>query len=71
MKISFDPEADALYIQFQTGKIKHTRKVSDGVMVDIAKDGRVFGIEILDASRRIPRRQLTSVLLSLPAAKTA
>ena len=30
----------------------------------------VVSVEILDASRRIPRRQLTSVLLNIPAAKT-
>ncbi|OGW87190.1 MAG: hypothetical protein A3C35_00570 [Omnitrophica bacterium RIFCSPHIGHO2_02_FULL_46_11] len=71
MKIEFDRQADALYIQFQPGKSKRSVKVQDGVIVDIAKDGRIFGLEILDASRRIPLAQLARVDLNLPAAKAS
>ena len=71
MEIRFDEEADALYIQFQTGKVAKTLKIQQGIAVDIAKDGRIFGIEILDASRRIPLSQISRVNLNFPIAKAA
>lgn len=49
MKISYDPKVDAMYIRFTSGKYDRTQKVSDNVMVDIAKSGKVLGLEILDA----------------------
>ena len=70
MKIEFDQEADALYIQFQPGKAKRTLKVQEGILVDIAKDGRIFGIEILEASRRIPLSQIARVNV-IPIAKAS
>jgi uncharacterized protein YuzE len=66
MEIRFDQEADALYIQFQTGKVKETLKLRDGILVDIDKKGRLFGIEILDVSQRIPIKELGHLDISLP-----
>lgn len=55
MDITFDRQANALYIRFQSGKrVKKTVKLRDGLLVDIARDGRIFGIEILDVTQRIP-----------------
>ena len=66
MKIEFDKEADALYIRFQPGKVGKSIKVRDGIIMDIGKDGRVFGLEILDASRRIPLTHIQHINLSIP-----
>ena len=71
MKIEFDREADALYIQFQSGKVKESVKIREGIVVDIAKDGRIFGIEILDASQRIPLSQIQHIDSNLPLAKAS
>ena len=71
MKIEFDQEADALYIQFQSGKVKKSVKVQEGIVVDIGKDGRIFGIEILDASHRISMSQIAHVDLTFPIAKAS
>ena len=55
MRIAFDQAADALYIQFQQGKhVKKTLKLQDGLLVDLDRSGRIFGIEILDVSHRMP-----------------
>jgi len=71
MKITYDPEVDAMYIQFAgeaTGVT--TQRISEEVAMDFAPDGTVVGIEILDASecvpniaamRQIPVEQLTSI----------
>ena len=66
MDIRFDEQADALYIQFQEGKSGETIKLRDGILVDIGKDGRFFGIEILDVSQRIPIEQLGHLGIDLP-----
>ena len=67
MNIQFDKEADALYIQFQQGHVKRTLKIKEGILVDIDAKGRLFGIEILDATSRIPMRSLNKVHLSTSA----
>ena len=68
MKLKVDKEADALYIQFQksSSKAKKTLKLRDGILIDIAADGKIFGIEILDVSRRIPLKELAHVDVRLP-----
>ncbi|MEW6040393.1 MAG: DUF2283 domain-containing protein [Elusimicrobiota bacterium] len=69
MKISFDEKADALYIQFQefNGEVKETIKVQDGFLVDIGVDGKIFGIEILDAtSKRLPKESIGKLNIELP-----
>ena len=53
MKIHYDAKDDAVYIEFTKGKYEVSRKISDSVVVDEDKDGKVLGIEILDASENI------------------
>ena len=61
MKVTYDPEADAMYIYF-TEKRKSTRteEVSNDFLVDYAGK-EMIGIEILDASKKLPEDKLTSV----------
>jgi uncharacterized protein YuzE len=51
MRISYDPEVDALYIRFIETTVT-TKHVAEGIAVDYAADGRIAGIEVLDARRR-------------------
>ena len=51
MKITYDAEVDALYIRFIEATVT-TQHVADGIAVDYAADGRLAGIEILDARTR-------------------
>ena len=53
MKMRYDKKVDAMYIELATGKYNKTRKVSDVILVDEDKDGKVLGIEILDATENI------------------
>lgn len=52
MKISYDPKVDVMYIRFKSGKYDHTKKITDEILVDLAKDGKVLGLEILDAKNQ-------------------
>jgi len=54
MEIIYDKEADAIYIEFRKGEFAKNKKVDDFTIIDLDKDGNILGIEILDASKRIP-----------------
>ncbi|HUT75772.1 MAG TPA: DUF2283 domain-containing protein [Armatimonadota bacterium] len=52
MRIEYDSEVDALYIQFRPaapGTVEN-RRVSEDVTADYGLDGKIVGLEILDAS---------------------
>ena len=52
MKIEYDAEVDALYIRLRPapeGGVEN-RPVSEDVIADYGPDGKLVGIEILDAS---------------------
>ncbi len=67
MKITYDEQADAMYIQFQPeSKLKETIKVIEGILCDVDKEGRVFGIEILDVSKRLPIEELGKLSIDIP-----
>ncbi len=73
MRITYDAEVDALYIRFIETTVT-TEHVADGIAVDYAADGRIAGIEILDARKRFAdpevfrRVVLEDVALAQPAA---
>ncbi len=50
MRITYDPEADAVYISFKDTPVTTTHP-SAGIAFDYDAEGRLAGIEILDASR--------------------
>jgi uncharacterized protein YuzE len=67
MNVTFDRKADALYIKLQAKKrARKTVIVQEGVMVDIDKADNIFGIEILDASHRMPAKALSGLTTNLP-----
>ncbi len=70
MKISYDPKADALYIKFQEGTVARTRKIEDGMLVDMDQNGRLFGIEIIGMKGCIPIPELGRIILDLPLTGT-
>jgi uncharacterized protein YuzE len=51
MKISYDSEVDALSIIFRETTVT-TRELAEGVAGEYDADGRLAGIEILDAVKR-------------------
>ena len=51
MKISYDPEIDALYIRLIEGKCEcRTVRLNEEVALNIGPDEKLVGIEILDAT---------------------
>jgi len=61
MNINYDKKADALYIEFSKGKFATNKKIDDFTILDFDAKGNVLGIEILEASKRIPLKSLSEV----------
>ncbi len=61
MEISYDREADAMYIEFRKGTFAKNRKADDFTIVDLDKDNNLLGIELLEVSKRIPAESLKHV----------
>ena len=51
MKITYDAKVDALYIQFLETTVT-TERLAEGIAADYDAEGRLAGIEILDALER-------------------
>ncbi len=52
MKITYDREVDILYIRFKETTVT-TKHLDEGIAADYDADGRLAGIEILDAVKRL------------------
>ncbi len=52
MKITYDPEVDALSITFRETTVT-TKHLDEGIAADFDSEGHLAGIEVLDALDRI------------------
>jgi uncharacterized protein YuzE len=52
MRVRVDHGADAIYLNLTDRPIKDSEEVADGIVVDYDFEGRIVGVEILDASKR-------------------
>jgi len=54
MKLSYDPKHNIAYLRFheKRGTVT-TIKISDEMNVDVAPDGTVYGIELLNANEQL------------------
>jgi len=66
MKITYDKIADAMYIYFRKGKVAKTIKVKPNLLIDVDKKGGVLGIEILDVSHQIPKKEIGKISTEMP-----
>ena len=65
MKIEYDPEANALYIQIREARVDDNIDIEEGVTVDIDADRHIVGVEILDASKRLSPSDLSSITVQM------
>lgn len=52
MRITYDREVDALYIRVKETTVT-TKHLAEGIAADYDAEGRLAGIEILDAIKRL------------------
>jgi len=61
MEISYDKQADAMYIEFRKGEFARNKKIDDFTIIDLDNAGNILGIELLGVSKRIPAQSLSEV----------
>jgi uncharacterized protein YuzE len=68
VRLEYYPETDTLYISFSAEDSVDSDEIADETVADFAKDGRLVGIEIDHASKRVDLGTLEAQ--GLPAAST-
>jgi len=64
MKISYDPEVDALYIRLIEGKYEcRTLRLNEEIALNIGPDEKLVGIEILDAKEVLGSGKLPKLVV--------
>jgi uncharacterized protein YuzE len=53
MKVSYDKEVDALYIELSTQEPEAVVEIEEGINIDVTSEGTIVGIELIDASKRM------------------
>jgi len=61
MKIEYDNEVDALYIRIQEKSVFKTKELEEGVNLDIDEEGKIIGLEILDAKQRYSQKDIFNI----------
>ena len=60
MKLRIDKESDALYLRLDSAKVIESEQVAPGVIVEFDSKNRVVGLEVLNVSKRLPKRHRAS-----------
>jgi uncharacterized protein YuzE len=64
MRLTYDPKYNIAYIKFREKAAEvETIKVSDELNIDMASDGTIYGIELLNANEQIHRQDEGKFLL--------
>ena len=53
MKVSYDADVDAVYLELLKSEPEGVIEVAEGIHIDVTSDGRIVGIELLDASKKV------------------
>ncbi len=64
MKIEYDKDADAMYIEFGEGEFTKNKKIDNNTIIDLDKDNNILGIEILNLSKRLSKNFLSNITVS-------
>lgn len=65
MKVSYDKKVDALYLKLGNKSPDGVVEISEGVNLDTTPDGKIVGIEILNASKKMDINTILSYQLEL------
>lgn len=61
MKITYDPEADVLYIILRDIVPADSTDFEESVSIEVDGDGHITAVEIMDASERLTPEELSSI----------
>lgn len=65
MQLSYDPRYNAAYLKFheKTAEVESVR-VSDALIVDLAPDGTIYGIELLNANEQLHDKEAARLIVT-------
>jgi uncharacterized protein YuzE len=62
VRVEYDEKADAVYIWLRKAKTDISGELAENVVLDLDKNGRIIGIEVLDASKNLGKELVTRIL---------
>jgi len=62
VRVEYDSKADAMYIWLRKAKYDISEELAANVIIDLDKNGRIIGIEVLDASKNLGKELVTKIL---------
>ena len=65
MKVHYDEEIDALYLKLGDQQPDGVTEIAEGINIDTTADGKLAGIEILNASNKLNINTILSYTLEL------
>ena len=65
MRLNYYPDTDSLYIDLSEKPSVESREISEGVVLDYDAEGKLVGIDIDNASKKVQLKELT--LSRIPA----
>ena len=64
MRFTYDPRYNIAYIRFREKSTEvETIHISDELVVDMAPDGTIYGIELLNANEQLQREDMGRLLV--------
>jgi len=64
MRFTYDPRYNIAYIRFREKQAEvEAVRISDELIVDVAPDGTIYGIELLNANERLQREDAGKLLV--------
>ena len=52
--VKYDPASNAAYIRFSPEPVEESEEVSDGIVLDHDAEGRIVGLDVMDARAHLP-----------------
>ena len=63
MKVTYDKEADAMYIKLTEEKFSKVNVIDKQTILNLDKNGKVIGVELLLVSKHMPKDFLSRVVV--------
>jgi uncharacterized protein YuzE len=71
VQVEYDQKADAMYIRLRKAKYDVSEELAENVILDLDKNGKIIGIEVLEASKNLSKDIITKIITTEKIAATA
>jgi uncharacterized protein YuzE len=71
VQVEYDKKADAMYIWLRKAKYDISEELAENVILDLDKNGRIIGIEVLGASKNLGNDLVMKIIDTEKIAATA